>query len=113
MGFRELGRRVASPGKANGSMSCGPRQSAVATTIALGGKYGGVTYPDIFGKGKGDEVVAPADAPVMRPVNAQLSCVDVQNLPEDDDGLMSDAPVGDCKRHLMSMIFAMLVALEV
>jgi hypothetical protein len=110
--FKELGRRVASIGKANGSMSCGQRQSAVATTIALGGKYGGVTYPDIFGKGKGDEVAAPADAPVMRPVDAQLSCVDVQNLPEDDDGLMSDAPGLDCKLHLISVIFAAFVALE-
>merc|ERR1712004_713129 len=110
--FKELGRRVASTDKVKESMNCGQRQSAVATTIALGGKYGGVTYPDIFGKGKGDEVAAPADAPVVRPEDAQLSCVDVQNLPEDDDGLMSDAPGLDCKLHLISMIFAALVALK-
>merc|ERR1711862_786356 len=105
--FKELGRRVTSAGKANKSISCGPRQSAVATTIALGGQYGGITYPNIFREGQGDEVAPPADAPVMRPADAQLSCVDVQNLPEEDaadvDGLLSGAPGQECKLLLIPM----------
>merc|ERR1712187_486737 len=107
MGFKELGRRVTSTVKAHGSMSCGQRQSAVATTIALGGKYGGVTYPDIFGKGKGEEVVAPTDAPVMRPVDAKYSCVDVRNL-----DLVSFAPGLDCKLHLAALLFVALAVFE-
>jgi hypothetical protein len=105
--FKDLGRRATSTRKATEPVACGPSQSAVATTIALGGKYGGVTYPNIFGKGKGEEVVAPADAPVMRPVDAKYSCVDVQNLE-----LVSAAPGLDCKLHLMALLLAVLVSLE-
>merc|ERR1712014_359043 len=105
--FKDLGRRAASSGRATEPVACGPSQSAVATTIALGGKYGGVTYPNIFGKGKGEEVVAPADAPVMRPVDAKYSCVDVQNL-----DLVSSAPSLDCKLQLVALLFAALLTLK-
>jgi len=110
--FKELGRRVTSTVKAAGPKACGPRQSAVATTIALGGKYGGITYPNIFKEGKGDEVGAPADAPAFRPVDAEFSCVDVQNLPEDSkEDLLSAASSLDCALHLISLILVGLFAL--
>merc|ERR1712187_672338 len=105
--LKDLGRRATGTSKATEPLACGPSQSAVATTIALGGKYGGVTYPNIFGKGKGEEVVAPTDAPVMRPVDAKYSCVDVQNL-----DLVSFAPGLDCKLHLAALLFVALAVFE-
>jgi len=93
--FKEIGRRLMN----KMSKDCGSRQSAVVTTLALSGNYGGVTYPDLFSSGKGEEVVPKADAPEMRPQDADISCVDVENLPVDD--LMSSAPGMEFNFYLM------------
>jgi hypothetical protein len=109
--FKELNRRLTS----NESVGCGPRQSAVLTNLALGGDFGGVTFPSVFHAGQQEQVTPPAAMPVMRPKDAETACVDVENLPnvdsDDDNKTLVSAAGPSCKFHLMSMIFAALVTL--
>merc|ERR1712211_19252 len=97
-----------------------PSESAVATTLALDGTWSGFTYPNVYdeGKGKGEEVLAPAKAPVIRPKDAERTCVTVKNLPPLEDNvtdrpLVDAAPGLGCMSYLMFMIFAALVAIGV
>jgi len=129
--FKELssGRRVTSTSKTGASPACGPSESAVATTLALGGTWSGFTYPNVYGegKGKGEEVQAPAEAPVMRPQDPELTCVTVANLPvednQTDDGdqtdddnqtdLLSSAPGLGCNLKQIPVMFgAFFLALK-
>merc|ERR1712048_512378 len=114
--FKELGRRAASTSEARASPTCGASQSAVATTLALGGAWSGFTYPDTYGKGKGqgEEVLAPAEAPVKRPKDADLTCVTVEDLQAylenqtNESDLLSSAPGLASRFHLMSVMFVAL-----
>jgi len=59
-------------------LDCGPApdtQQVVASTLGIGGKWGGFTYPNFFGEGNGDEVYAPVKAPTKRLKDAELTCV--------------------------------------
>jgi hypothetical protein len=118
--FKELGRRVTSISERRESLACGASESAVATTLALDGTWSGFTYPNVYdeGKGKGEEVLAPAKAPVMRPKDAERTCVTIKNPPplenNETDGPFVGAASGlGCKSYLMFVIFAALVAIGV
>jgi len=116
--FKDLGRRITSTNEAREHLACGSRQSAVATTLGLGGMWSGFTYPNVYdeGKGKGEEVDAPAEVPVIRPKDPELTCVPVEHFPVDDDNktddLLSFAPGLGCKFNLMSVMFGVLLALR-
>merc|ERR1712217_969154 len=91
-------RATSSSEEVRQSTEFGPRQSVVVTTLGVGGKGSGFTYPSFFSDGKGEEVEAAADAPVMRSKDPDSRCV------ENPDSLVSFACGSVCEFRLLTTL---------